>query len=76
MLLTASFPGPRPASHVKKCTRPSPAFPYCKRWEAGRGPGNEAMLHMFQPIPGLINYTGVVGREGLLSHARNAVASV
>ena len=29
-------------THVRKCTRPSPALPYCKRREAGRGPGNEA----------------------------------
>ena len=29
----ASFPGPRPASR---------RLPYCKRLEAGRGPGNEA----------------------------------
>ena len=29
-------------THVRKCTRPSPAFPYCKRREAGWGPGNEA----------------------------------
>ena len=29
-------------THVRKCTRPSPAFPYCKRRKAGRGPGNEA----------------------------------
>ena len=29
-------------THVRKCTRPSPALPYCKRQEAGRGPGNEA----------------------------------
>ena len=27
----------------------------------------------FEPIPGLISYTGVTGRWGLLSHARNAV---
>ena len=27
---------------MRKCTRPSPALPYCKRREAGRGPGNEA----------------------------------
>ena len=30
-------------THVGKCTRPSPAFPYCKRRKAGRGPGNEAI---------------------------------
>ena len=29
-------------THVRKCTRPSPSLPYCKRQEAGRGPGNEA----------------------------------
>ena len=22
-------------THVRKCTRPSPAFPYCKRWKTG-----------------------------------------
>ena len=32
----------RDVTHVRKCTRPSPALPYCKRREAGRGPGNEA----------------------------------
>ena len=26
-------------THVRKCTRPSPAFPYCKRQNAGWGPG-------------------------------------
>ena len=33
--LVALFPGPRPASR--------PALPYCKRWEAGQGPGNKAI---------------------------------
>ena len=33
----------RDVTHVRKCTRPSPALPYCKRREAGRGPGNEAI---------------------------------
>ena len=28
---------------MRKCTRPSPALPYCKRREAGQGPGNEAI---------------------------------
>ena len=28
--------------HMRKCTRLSPALPYCKRREAGRGPGNES----------------------------------
>ena len=32
----------RDVTHVRKCTRPSPALPYYKRQEAGRGPGNEA----------------------------------
>ena len=32
----------RDVTHVRKCTRPSPAFPYYKRRKAGRGPGNEA----------------------------------
>ena len=32
----------RDVTHVRKCTTPSPAFPYCKRRKAGRGPGNEA----------------------------------
>ena len=35
----------RDVTHVRKCTRPSPAFPYCKRRKAGRGPGNEAINH-------------------------------
>ena len=26
-------------THVRKDTRPSPAFPYCKLWKAGRGLG-------------------------------------
>ena len=34
----------RDVTHVRKCTRPSPAFPYCKRRKAGRGPGNEAII--------------------------------
>ena len=34
----------RDVTHVRKCTRPSPALPYCKRREAGRGAGNEANL--------------------------------
>ena len=29
----------RDVTHVRKCTRPSPALPYCKRREAGRGLG-------------------------------------
>ena len=51
--VVASFPGPCPAScclqygkagvtHVRKCTRPSSALPYCNWRKAGRGPGNEA----------------------------------
>ena len=32
----------RDVTHGRKCTRPSPALLYCKRLEAGRGPGNEA----------------------------------
>ena len=32
----------RDVTHVRKCTRPSPALPYYKRWEAGWGPGNKA----------------------------------
>ena len=36
----------RDVTHVRKCTRPSPALPYCKRREAGRGPGNEATKHL------------------------------
>jgi len=26
-------------THVKNDTRPSPPFPYCKRWKDGRGLG-------------------------------------
>ena len=37
----------RDVTHVRKCTRPSPALPYCKRREAGRGPGNEASAKGF-----------------------------
>ena len=36
----------RDVTHVRKCTRPSLAFPYYKRRKAGRGPGNEATLFM------------------------------
>ena len=32
----------RDVTHVRKCTRPSSALPYCKQREAGQGPGNEA----------------------------------
>ena len=32
----------RDVTHVRKCTRPSPDLPYCKRREAGRGSGKEA----------------------------------
>ena len=38
----------RDVTHVRKCTRPSPAIPYCKRREAGRGPGNEATKSLFK----------------------------
>ena len=38
----------RDVTHVRKCTRPSPAFPYCKRRKAGRGPGNEARVGVVQ----------------------------
>ena len=32
----------RDVTQVRKCTRSSPTLSYCKRREAGRGPGNEA----------------------------------
>ena len=35
----------RDVTHVRKCTRPSPALLYCKQREAGRWPGNEASTH-------------------------------
>ena len=35
----------RDVTHIRKCTRPSPALPYYKQREAGQGPGNEAKLH-------------------------------
>ena len=38
----------RDVTLVKKCTRPSPALPYCNRREAGRGPGNEATIVCYQ----------------------------
>ena len=38
----------RDVTHARKCTRPSPAFPYCKRLKAGRGPGNEANRNLVQ----------------------------
>ena len=31
-------------THVRKCTRPPPALPYCKRREAGREAGNEVTM--------------------------------
>ena len=34
----------RDVTHVRKCTRPSPALPYCKRREAGRGLGTRLYL--------------------------------
>ena len=34
----------RDVTHVRKCTRPSPSLPHCKRCEAGLGPGKEAKL--------------------------------
>ena len=34
----------RDVTHVRKCTRPSPALPYCKRREAGRGLGTRLLL--------------------------------
>ena len=37
-------------THVMKCTRPSPTFPYCKQQEAGWRPGNEA-THLRIPRP-------------------------
>ena len=40
----------RDVTHVRKCTRPSPAFPYCKRRKAGRGPGNEATVSASQQL--------------------------
>ena len=44
--------------HVRKCTRPSPAFPYYKRWKAGRGPGNESITENFHGVKFL-------GKQGL-----------
>ena len=41
----------RDVTHVRKCTRPSPAFPYCKRQEAGQGPGYEARV-----LPGWLSF--------------------
>ena len=42
-------------THVRKCTRPSSALPYCKRQEAGWGPGNEANGKMsLLSAPGII----------------------
>ena len=35
-------------THVRECTRPSPAFPYYKQREAGRGPGNVANRKRYQ----------------------------
>ena len=36
----------RDVTHVRKCTRPSPALPYCKRQEAGGG-GLGTRLHLW-----------------------------
>ena len=38
-------------THVTKCSSPSPALPYCKRWEAWRGSGNEARVWHQHNIP-------------------------
>ena len=35
---------------MRKCTRPSPALPYCKQREAGQGPGNEAMVNPLNTV--------------------------
>ena len=43
----------RDITHMRKCTRPSPALQYCKRREAGRGPGNEARLTIRILFPSL-----------------------
>ena len=48
----------RDVTHVRKCTRPSPALPYCKRREAGQGPGNEA-----NPFP--LHVIDVVAKQQL-----------
>ena len=55
----------RDVTHVRKCTRPSPAFPYCKRWKAGRGPGNEANLASFNHICRLsqLHQSGIIIRN-------------
>ena len=61
----------RDVTHVRKYNRPSPALLYCKRQEAGRGPGNEATFlyvvieHKLRVIKGSnsrhVNYTLAAG---------------
>ena len=49
-IILVSFPGPRPASRrlqYGKAGEASIILPYCKRREAGRGPGNEANIICF-----------------------------
>ena len=52
----------RDVTHVRKCTRPSPALPYCKRREAGWGPGNEASSLIVHACLISIVYVAVPGR--------------
>ena len=54
----------RDVTHVKKCTRPSPALPNCKGRKAGRGPGNEASLNTLQLRP-LLDYSIFIVNEYL-----------
>ena len=53
----------RDVTHVRKCTRPSPALPYCKRQEAGRGPGKET-THPHRLFQTVLSQGSPQGRSG------------
>ena len=61
-------------THVRKCTRPSPTLPYCKRREDGQGPGNEAINEPHLPYKtGLDVIQRWYTKSALLVQGRNPV---
>ena len=64
----------RDVTHVRKCTRPSPTLPYCKRREAGQGPGNEAINEPHLPYKtGLDAIQRCYTKSPLVVQGRNPV---
>ena len=61
----------RDVTHVRNCTRPSPALPYCKRRETGRGPGNEASAKGFPGTSQVVHQTNQVVRTTLKRPSEN-----